>query len=99
MRHDSLVLRVSRSFGGAVMTVIAAVAIGLSFSTAAPASATTAAAMTDVYTPPPSPLIAMVTPLTIGMHVIDAIAEGLASAVEFIATPPPIAIPAPTTKT
>jgi hypothetical protein len=63
---------------------------------AAPASATTtASAMMDAYTPPPSPLIAFITPLTVGMHVIDAIAEGIANAVEMIATPPPIAIPAP----
>ena len=81
------------------MALIAAVAFGLSFSSAPPASATTASAMTDVYTPTPSPLIAMMTPLTIGMHVIDAIAEGIASAVEIIATPPPIAIPAPSKST
>jgi hypothetical protein len=60
-----------------------------------PASATTVAAMTDVYTSPPSPLTVMITPLTVGMHVIEAIAEGIANAVELIATPPPIAIPAP----
>jgi hypothetical protein len=79
------------------MALIAAVAIGLasSISWAAPASATTASAMTDAYTPPPSPLTVMFTPLTIGVHVIDAIAQGIADAVEFIATPPPIAIPAP----
>jgi hypothetical protein len=33
------------------------------------------------------------------MHVIDAIAEGIANAVEMIATPPPITIPAPETST
>ena len=55
--------------------------------------------MTDAYTPPPSPLTVMITPLTLGMHVIEAIAEGIANAVELIATPPPIAIPAPQTGT
>jgi hypothetical protein len=37
----------------------------------------------------------MMTPLNVGVHVIEAIAEGIANAVEFIATPEPIAIPAP----
>ena len=55
--------------------------------------------MTDTYSPPPSPLTVLVTPLTVGMHIIDAIAEGIANAVEMIATPPPIAIPAPHTVT
>jgi hypothetical protein len=32
------------------------------------------------------------------MHVIEAIAEGIADAVEEIATPPPVAIPAPHTR-
>jgi hypothetical protein len=93
MRHDSRV-RVIRSLGGAV---IAALSIGLAstISAAAPASATTASAMTHAYTPPPSPLTVMMTPLTVGVHVIEAIAEGIANAVEFIATPAPIAIPAP----
>ena len=97
MRHDSHVLRVTRSLGSAVMAIVAALAIGLASSISAPscASATTASAMTDSYTRPPSPLMAFITPLTIGMHVIDAIAEGIANAVEFIATPAPIAIPAP----
>ncbi len=101
LRHDSHVLRVTRSLGIAVMAVIAAVAIGLasSISAPAPASATTSSAMTDTYTRPPSPLVAFITPLTIGLHVIDAIAEGIANAVELIATPAPIAIPAPHTST
>jgi hypothetical protein len=96
MRHDSRV-RVIRSLGGAVMASIAALSIGLAstISAAAPASATTASAMTDVYTVPPSPFTVMFTPLTIGVHVIEAIAQGIADAVEFIATPPPIAIAAP----
>jgi hypothetical protein len=51
--------------------------------------------MTQPYTPPPSPLTVMMTPLTVGLHVIEAIAGGIADAVEFIATPEPIAIPAP----
>jgi hypothetical protein len=97
MGHDSLVMRVTRSFGGAVMTFVAAMAIGLAstVSSAVPASATTPSAMTDAYTPPPSPLTVLVTPLTLGVRVIEAIAEGIANAVEFIATPAPIAIPAP----
>jgi len=96
MRHDSRV-RVIRSLGGAAMALIAALSIGLAstISAAAPASATTASAMTHAYTPPPSPLTVMMTPLTVGVHVIEAIAEGIANAVEFIATPAPIAIPAP----
>lgn len=96
MRHDSRV-RVIRSLGGAVMALIAALSIGLAstISAAAPASATTASSITHAYTPPPSPLTVMMTPLTVGVHVIEAIAEGIANAVEFIATPAPIAIPAP----
>ena len=96
MRHDSRV-RVIRSLGGVAMALIAALSIGLvsTILAAAPASATTAAAMTHAYTPPPSPLTVMLTPLTVGVHVIEAIAEGIANAVEFIATPAPIAIPAP----
>jgi hypothetical protein len=77
--------------------LVAVPSIGLasSISVATPASATTASAMTHSYTPPPSPLTVMMTPLTIGVHVIETIAEGIADAVEFIATPAPIAIPAP----
>jgi hypothetical protein len=37
----------------------------------------------------------LTTPFTFGMHVIETIAEGLANAVEMIATPAPIAVPAP----
>jgi hypothetical protein len=92
-------MRVIRSLGCAVISLIAAVALGLGscICAAAPASATTASAMTQAYTPPPSPLTVMMTPLTVGLHLIDAIAEGIADAVEFIATPEPIAIPAHTT--
>jgi len=86
-----------RSLAGAVLALVAAVAIGLS--APAPASATTIVAMTDVNSPPPSPLTVLVTPFTVGLHVIEAIAEGIANAVEAIATPPPIAIPAPHTTT
>ena len=94
-------VRVTRSVGGAVMTLLAALTIGLasSVSAPAPASATTVEAMTDVYTQPPSPLIVIITPFTVGLHVIDAIAEGIANAVEMIATPAPITIPAPQTST
>ena len=95
------ILMCTRSLGCAVMASAAAVTLGLSssFSAPAPASATTVSAMTDAYTPPPSPLTVMITPLTLGLHVIEAIAEGIANAVELIATPPPIAIPAPQTGT
>jgi hypothetical protein len=55
--------------------------------------------MTQAYTPPPSPLTVMMTPLTVGVRVIEAIAGGIANVVEFIATPAPIAIPAPQTST
>ena len=83
-------LRAIRSLGCAVAAFIAAVAIGLS--TPAAASATT---VTGGYAPPPSPLSVLVTPFTMGIHVIEAIAEGLANAVEMIATPAPITVPAP----
>jgi hypothetical protein len=89
MRHDSHVLRAIRSVG-----LTAAVAIGLS--TPATASATT---VTDGYAPPPSPLSVLATPFKVGMHVIEAIAEGLAEAVEALATPAPITVPAPHTAT
>ena len=90
MRHDSHVLRATRSLGRSVVVLIAAVAIGLC--SPAAASATT---VTDGYAPPPSPLTVLVTPFTIGIHLIEAIAEGLANAVEMIATPAPITVPAP----
>jgi hypothetical protein len=90
MGHDSLVLRATRSVGCAVMSFIAAVVIGLS---AAPSASATN--VTDAYAPPPSPLTVLTTPFTFGMHVIETIAEGLADAVEMIATPAPIAVPAP----
>jgi hypothetical protein len=91
----------TRSVGSAVTVLIAALAIGLasSISSAAPAAATTPSAMTDAYTPPPTPLSVIMTPLTVGVHLIEALAEGIANAVEFIATPAPIAIPAPRTST
>lgn len=76
-----------------------AIALASAISSAPPASATTAPAMTHEYTPPPSPLTVLMTPLTVGVHVIEAIAEGIANAVEFIATPEPIAIPAPRVST
>ena len=90
-------MRVIRSLGCAVISLIAAVVLGLAscICAAAPASATTASAMTHAYTPPPSPLTVMMTPLTVGVHLIEAIAERIADAVEFIATPAPITIPAP----
>jgi hypothetical protein len=91
------VLCAIRSLGCAVLALVAAVAIGLS--SPAPASATTVAAMTDVNTRPPSPLTVLVTPFRVGLHVIEAISEGIANAVEMIATPAPIAIPAPDTNT
>jgi len=96
MGHDSRV-RVIRALGSAATAFVAAMAIGLALtvSSAAPASATTASAMSHAYRPPPSPLTVMMTPLTVGVHVIEAIAEGIANAVEFIATREPIAIPAP----
>jgi hypothetical protein len=84
-----------------VISLIAAVALGLGsyICAAAPASATTASAMSDAYAPTPSPLTVMMTPLTVGVHVIEAIAEGIANVVEFVATPAPISIPAPQTST
>ena len=93
MGHDSLVLRVIRPLGCAVMSLITAVVIGL----CAPPTAS-ATNVTDAYAPPPSPLTVLTTPFTFGMHVIETIAEGLANAVEMIATPDPIAVPAPRSK-
>jgi F0F1-type ATP synthase membrane subunit c/vacuolar-type H+-ATPase subunit K len=95
------VARVTRSVGSAVMALAAALTLclGSSVSASAPASATTVAAMTDAYTQPPSPLAAIMTPLAVGMHLIEAVAAGLADAVEMLATPAPIAIPAPQTST
>ena len=97
MRHDSVVLRSLRSVGFAVMALVVAAVIGLGSSIAGPtpASANTASAITDAYRPPPSPLSMISSPLRLGIHVIEAIAQGIADAVEMIATPPPIAIPAP----
>jgi hypothetical protein len=94
MGHDSHVLRVTRSLGCAVMSLIAAVVIGL----CAPPTAS-ATNVTGGYAPPPSPLTVLTTPFTFGMHVIETIAEGLANAVELIATPAPIAVPAPRSDT
>jgi hypothetical protein len=53
--------------------------------------------VTGGYTPPPSPLSVLVTPFTMGIYLIETIAEGLANAVEMIATPAPITVPAPHT--
>ncbi|HEX2284676.1 MAG TPA: hypothetical protein VHI10_07625 [Mycobacterium sp.] len=80
-----------------VLTFVIAAAIGLasSMSAPAPASASTAAGLTDVHTPRPAPFLTSIHPLSVGLHVIDAIAAGIANAVELIATPAPIAIPAP----
>lgn len=93
-------LQIWRSFGCVVTSFVVALAVGLAslVTSAPPASATTVTAMTQAYNPPPSPLTVLVTPLTVGMHVIEAIAEGIADAVEKIATPPPVAIPAPHTR-
>ena len=81
--------------------LIAVLTIGLASGvcSAAPASATTLSAMTHAYTPPPSPLAVLISPLTVGVHVIEALAQDIANAVEYIATPAPIAIPAPHTFT
>jgi len=49
--------------------------------------------------PPPSPLTVLITPLTVGVHLIEALAQDIANVVEYIATPAPIAIPAPHTNT
>jgi hypothetical protein len=96
--HDSHVLRVTPSHRGAVMAFFAAATIGLASSICAPAPASAVSPMTDAHTQP-SPLTVLVTPFAVGLHVIEAIAEGIANAVEMIATPDPIAIPAPDTST
>jgi starvation-inducible outer membrane lipoprotein len=95
------VIRVIRSVGCAVMALVVALTIGLASSVTAPApaSATTVSAMTDVSTPRPSPLIVLTTPFRFGLHVIEAVAEGIANAVEMIATPAPITVPALQTST
>lgn len=81
--------------------LIAVLTIGLASGvcSAAPASATTTSAMTHSYTPPPSPLAVLISPLTVGVHVIEALAQDIANAVEYIATPAPIEIRAPHTFT
>jgi hypothetical protein len=99
MGHDSHVSRVTQSLRGAVMAFVAAVTIGLASSISAAPPASAVSPMTDAHTAPPSPLLVLVTPFAVGMHVIEAIAEGIANAVEMIATPDPIAIPAPDTST
>ena len=86
--------RVTRSIGCVVTASVAAVVIGLSAPPAA--SATT---VTGDYAPPPSPLTVLTTPFTMGIHLIETIAEGIANAVELIATPAPISVPAPHTST
>lgn len=98
MRHDPLVLRVLRSLGVAVASVIAAVAIGLASSVAScPQVSATTPAMTEAYKPPPMPLISIINPVAIGVHLIEAVAEGIANVVELVGTRPAIAIPAPHT--
>jgi hypothetical protein len=94
-------VRVIRPLASAVVALVAALTIGLasSISAPAPASATTAVAMTDSYSSPPSLLSVFAAPFRLGMRVVDAIAQGLANAVEEIATPDPITIPAPHTGT
>lgn len=90
-------LQVTRSVRVAVSTFVVAAVIALAsgISSAAPASASTAAGVTGENTSVPSPLGVIVPPLIIGLYVIDTIAEGMARAVSLIATPAPIAIPAP----
>jgi F0F1-type ATP synthase membrane subunit c/vacuolar-type H+-ATPase subunit K len=83
-----------------VTAAVAVLAIGLTgVCSAAPASATTSSAMTDAHTRPPSPLAVLISPLTVGVHIIEALAQDIANAVEYIATPAPIEIPAPRTST
>jgi hypothetical protein len=88
------VVRVIRSLAGAVMALVAALTIGLASSVSAPAPAS-ATTVTDAHPQPPSPLTVITTPFMVGVHVIESIAEGIADAVEMIATPAPISIPAP----
>ncbi len=78
---------------------VAVLAIGLGSGVCSPASATTSVAMTDAHTRPPSPLAVLISPLTVGVHIIEALAQDIANAVEYIATPAPIEIPAPHTST
>jgi hypothetical protein len=90
-----------RSVGCAVMALVAALTIGVasSVSAPAPASAKATSAMAGVSTRPPSPLIVFTIPFMVGVHVVEAVAEGIAYAVEMIATPPPVTIPAQQTST
>jgi hypothetical protein len=99
IKPRTTVVRGTRSVGVAVLALIAALAItvGLSISSAAPVSASTASSVTDANSPTPMPLFPIISPLTVGMHFVDAIAGGIAHVVEVIATPAPIAIPAPHT--
>jgi hypothetical protein len=95
IRQDSDVLRTTRSLRAAVLTLIAALAIALgsSISAAPPVSASTTTEVIDTRTP--APLLPIFNPVVIGLHLIDALAEGIADVVEFVGTPAPIAIPAP----
>jgi hypothetical protein len=91
------VLRTTRSPRVGVLTFVAALAIGLgsSISTAPLAGASTATEVIDTRVPAPMPLLPVFNPVVIGLHVIDAVAGGIADVVEFFSTPEPIAIPAP----
>lgn len=96
MRHDSLVLRALRSLGVAAVSVVAALVIGLASSVAScPEVSATTPSISEAYKPPPVPLISILNPITVGVHLIEAVAEGIANVVEFVGTPAPIAIPAP----
>jgi hypothetical protein len=90
------VVRVLRSLGVAIASVIAAVAIALTSSAAGCPQASASTAVTDSQ-PTPLPLISFVNPIAVGMHVIETIAEGIANVVELVGTPPPVTIPAPHT--
>ncbi len=85
-----------RSLGIGVVSIIAAVAIGLMSSVVWCPEASASTVRTD--TPPsPLPLISIFNPVAVGIHVVEAIAEGIANVVEMVGTPPPITIPAPHT--
>ncbi|MGX9788128.1 hypothetical protein [Mycobacterium sp. MMS18-G62] len=89
-------LRFLRSLGVAVASMIAAVAVGLASSVAGCPQASASTAVSDTQ-PSPLPLISFFNPVAVGIHVVEAIAEGIANVVEMVGTPPPVTIPAPHT--
>jgi hypothetical protein len=101
-RHT--IARVSRSIGLSILTVVAALVIGFT-TTPLAATGSLAPASNGHHGHVANGNLAAslfndqdfvpYVPVTLGMRLIDAIAEAIANVVEVVSTPPPIAIPAP----